>query len=112
MSWQQLMQGVWLYRDSCLVYAVQGPAGMLIVNAGTGRWLDDLAALPDKPVALALTHYFRDHAAGAVRAARQGLAVYVPEYDRQILAESQSGVWRKEINEYMAVKMEEWKQGG
>ena len=96
MSWQQVMQGVWVYRDSCLVYAVRGPAGMLIVNAGSGQWLDHLAELPDKPVAVALTHYFRDHAAGAVRAAREGLAVYVPEYDRQILADPQQHFGERE----------------
>ncbi|MFC1552592.1 sulfatase [Candidatus Latescibacterota bacterium] len=31
------------------------------------------------------------------------------ELDQQIIAESESGVWRKELNEYMAKKMEEWK---
>ena len=65
MTWQPILPGVWLFRDSCNVYAVQGPDGMLIVNAGTGAWLDHLDELPARPVALVCTHYFRDHAAGA-----------------------------------------------
>ena len=87
MNWQEVIPGVLRYRDSCNVYAVLGPDGMLIVDAGTGRWLDQLSELPAKPVALALTHYFRDHAAGAVRAAAAGIPVYVPEYEREILAD-------------------------
>ena len=65
MKWEQVLPGVWRFRDSCNVYAVDGSEGMLIVNAGTGRWLEHLEALPSRPAALACTHYFRDHSAGA-----------------------------------------------
>lgn len=86
-SWQAVEPGLWLFRDSCNVYAAQGPSGMLIIDAGTGAWLDHLDELPAPPAALALTHYFRDHAAGAVRAAKAGIAVYAPQYERDILAD-------------------------
>ncbi len=86
MKWQPIIDDVWLYRDSCNVYAVRGPDGMLIINAGTGAWLEHVAQLPDQPAALLLTHYFRDHAAGAVRA---GIPVHVPEYENDILADPQ-----------------------
>ena len=87
MNWEQVLDGVWLYRDSCNVYALRGPEGMLVVNAGTGRWLGHVAELPAKPAALALTHYFRDHAGGAAAAARAGIPVYVPEYEAAVIAE-------------------------
>jgi glyoxylase-like metal-dependent hydrolase (beta-lactamase superfamily II) len=78
---------VWLFRDSCNVYALEGSEGLLIVNAGTGRWLEHLAELPGNPAALVCTHYFRDHTAGAAAAARAGIPIYVPEYERAIFAD-------------------------
>src|ERR1041384_6497839 len=88
MKWNLVLPGVWLFRDSCNVYAVEGPDGMVLVNAGTGRWLDALGALPKKPVALLCTHYFRDHSAGALLASRAGIPIHVPAYERAIFADS------------------------
>lgn len=87
MSWQELTPDVWRYRDSCNVYALRGSEGCVIIDAGTGAWLDHRDALPQRPVALLLTHYFRDHAAGAVRAAREGIAVHAPEHEHDLLAD-------------------------
>jgi hypothetical protein len=39
--WEQLADGLHVLRDSCLVYAVQGPSGTVIVNAGRG-WLPSI----------------------------------------------------------------------
>jgi glyoxylase-like metal-dependent hydrolase (beta-lactamase superfamily II) len=86
-GWRGVLPGVWLFRDSCNVYAIEGPAGVLVIDAGTGAWLDHLDELPGPVAALALTHYFRDHAAGAVAAASRGIPVFVPEGDSGILAE-------------------------
>ena len=36
LRWRPVLPGVFLFEDSCLVYAVRGPAGMLVVDAGTG----------------------------------------------------------------------------
>jgi glyoxylase-like metal-dependent hydrolase (beta-lactamase superfamily II) len=69
------------------VYAVIGPAGALIIDAGTGQWLDHLDALPAKPAALVCTHFFRDHSVGALKAARAGIPIYVPEGEREIFAD-------------------------
>ena len=87
MNWGEVIPGVYRYQDSCNVYAVQGSEGMLVIDAGTGRWLDHLSELPAEPAALALTHYFRDHAAGAGPAAARGIPVYVPEHERAVLAD-------------------------
>lgn len=42
--WQNLEGGVFLFRggDNCNVYAVQGPEGTVLVNAGTGRAAEHL----------------------------------------------------------------------
>ena len=87
MNWREVIPGVYCYEDSCNVYAVQGSEGMLVIDAGTGRWLGCVSELPAPPAALALTHYFRDHAAGAVPAAARGIPVYVPEHERAVLAD-------------------------
>jgi glyoxylase-like metal-dependent hydrolase (beta-lactamase superfamily II) len=85
--WTRVLDDVWLFRDSCNVYAVHGPDGMLIVDAGTGAWIEALDELPGRPAALACTHYLRDHSAGAARAAAHGIPVHVPEGESAIFAD-------------------------
>ncbi len=87
MTWTQLQPDMFVWRDSCNVYAVIGPAGAIIVNAGTGAWLDARDTLPARPAAVVCTHFFRDHSAGAARAAERGIPVYVPEGERAIFAD-------------------------
>lgn len=87
MTWQRLTSQVFIWHDSCNVYALVGPQGTIIINAGTGRWLDALDQLPQPPTVLLCTHYFRDHSAGAAQAARMGIPVYVPEGDHAIFAD-------------------------
>lgn len=87
MTWTQALPGVWRFRDSCSVYAIEGESGMVIVNAGTGRWLAHCDPLPKPPAALACTHYFRDHSAGAAAAHRAGIPVYVPEGERAVFVD-------------------------
>jgi glyoxylase-like metal-dependent hydrolase (beta-lactamase superfamily II) len=87
MTWEEVLPGVLRFRDSCNVYAVEGPEGCLLVDAGTGLWLDHVGELPVEPVALACTHFFRDHSAGAVPASRLGIPVFVPEGERGIFAD-------------------------
>lgn len=96
MSWNQVLPKIWLYCDCCNVYAVQAPDGMVIVDAGSGRWLQSVNELPAKPVALVLTHYFRDHAAGAAAAAEAGIPVWVPEYEREIISDPAEHFRRRE----------------
>src|SRR5262249_6404113 len=87
MRWQSLTSRVLVWHDSCNVYALLGPQGTLVINAGSGRWLDALDQLPQPPAALLCTHFFRDHSAGAARAARMGIPVYVPEGEQAIFAD-------------------------
>lgn len=84
MTWQPIFPNVFLFVDSCNVYAILGAKGALIINAGAGRWLDHLSKLPAQPAALLCTHFFRDHSAGAAMAAQLGIPVYAPEGDCEI----------------------------
>lgn len=87
-GWHEVLPRVFLWPDSCNVYAVAGPSGSLVVNAGTGTWIDYVSELPTPPVAIACTHFFRDHSAGAARAARElGVRVLVPEREAALFAD-------------------------
>lgn len=96
MNWKKLADRLYVFPDSCNVFAVQGPGGMVIVNAGTGRWMESLAELPARPAALLLTHFFRDHAAGAPAAARAGIPVHAPYWEREQLSDAQGLFQRRE----------------
>ena len=87
-EWQLVLPGVLMWPDSCNVYAITGPDGILIVDAGSGEWIDHVCELPGRPVALACTHFFRDHSAGAARAARDlGVRVLVPEREMELFSD-------------------------
>ena len=89
--WHLLEDGVYLYRDSCNVYAVRGRDGQwLIINAGTGRaaaCLPELGAVGG--ITLLLTHHFRDHTAGAEEFRRRGARVLAPFGEREHLGDPQ-----------------------
>jgi glyoxylase-like metal-dependent hydrolase (beta-lactamase superfamily II) len=87
MAWQPLTARVLVWRDSCNIYALVGEQGTIIINAGTGGWLQALDQLPQPPTALLCTHFFRDHSAGAAAAARMGIPVYAPEGEAAIFAD-------------------------
>jgi glyoxylase-like metal-dependent hydrolase (beta-lactamase superfamily II) len=86
-GWRPVLPGIEVFTDSCSVYAVTGPGGTVFVNAGTGHWLDGIAARFAPPFTLLATHYFRDHAAGAARAAAMGMDVRVPAGEAAIFAD-------------------------
>jgi len=80
-QWNEILPGLWRFVDSCNVYAVLAPGGILIIDAGSGRWLDHVDQLPEHPAAVLLTHYYRDHSGGALRASAAGIPVHVGEHD-------------------------------
>jgi glyoxylase-like metal-dependent hydrolase (beta-lactamase superfamily II) len=65
------------------VYALAAPRGIVVINAGTGYWLDQLDELPGEVQALLCTHFFRDHTAGAAEAARRSIPVYAPYWEQE-----------------------------
>jgi glyoxylase-like metal-dependent hydrolase (beta-lactamase superfamily II) len=86
-SWEKQDEGLFLYRDSCNVYAVQGAEGTLLINAGTGRCADHLSEVAKGPVTLLLTHHFRDHTDGARRLKQKGVQVLGPYWDQDYLVD-------------------------
>jgi len=81
--WERIDENVFLFRDSCLVYAVRGPAGTVLVNAGTGACADHLGEVARGKVTLVLTHAFRDHTDGAIRLHEAGVEVLGPYWEQE-----------------------------
>ena len=80
--WEEVVKDVYQFQDSCLVYAVKGPNGLVLINAGTGLAVDCLSELAAKgEVTLLLTHHFRDHTGGAIRFAKAGAKILGPYWD-------------------------------
>ncbi len=86
-AWQRILPGIEMFTDSCNVYAVEGPDGTVFVNPGTGYWLEGIGSRFKPPYTLLCTHYFRDHSAGAARAAAMGIDVRVPLGEAEIFAD-------------------------
>jgi len=83
MKWKTIAESLWMYEDSCNVYAVKGSSGIVVINAGTGEWLKHVNELPNKVTAVLCTHFFRDHSAGAAKAARRGIQIYAPYWEQE-----------------------------
>jgi glyoxylase-like metal-dependent hydrolase (beta-lactamase superfamily II) len=96
--WETRADGIRLFRDSCQVYALPGPAGQwLVINAGTGDAAAHLAELGDvRQVTVLLTHHFRDHTAGANAFRRAGAQIAAPWGEREHLAGSQPALRGKQ----------------
>lgn len=95
-SWQRVKDDLYLYRDSCNVWALTTNTGMIVVNAGTGAWLSVLDALPQDVHAVVLTHFFRDHTAGARRAAEHGMPVWASRWEAEQLGDAEALFQRRE----------------
>lgn len=89
--WQQVEPGVWVFPDSCQVYALRGHAGAwIVVNAGTGAAASRLGEIgANGPVTVLLTHHFRDHTAGAAAFRAAGASIAAPEWERDHLSGDQ-----------------------
>jgi glyoxylase-like metal-dependent hydrolase (beta-lactamase superfamily II) len=97
-AWEEIEPGVYRFRDSCLVYAMEGEEGAwLIVNAGTGAAAGHLPALgPVCSSVLLLTHHFRDHTAGAEQFRAAGARVAAPWHEREHLSDGQRAMRAKQ----------------
>ncbi len=83
--WEPLGEGLWRFQDSCMVYAVRGPAGTVVVNAGTGRGAETLPDIEPGDVTVLLTHHFRDHTDGALAFGASGATIMAPVWESEYL---------------------------
>ena len=97
-NWQKVCDGVFLFQDSCCVYAVQGPKGTVLINAGTGLVADYLdEVFQNGSLTVLLTHHFRDHTDGAIRLRNAGAKILAPYWEQEYLTDPEQHFRERQI---------------
>jgi glyoxylase-like metal-dependent hydrolase (beta-lactamase superfamily II) len=82
---QQILEGLYLFADTCNVYILQNGDQAVLIDFGAG---DVLEALPEIGVmqvaAVLMTHHHRDQGQGLARAAVLGIPIYVPHAEQEL----------------------------
>jgi glyoxylase-like metal-dependent hydrolase (beta-lactamase superfamily II) len=89
-KWQQLSQHLWCFEDTCNVYAVVDNDEAVLIDFGSGAVLDQLGEIGVGRVrAILHTHHHRDQCQGDLRAAAEGIPIYVPEHERRLFDQAE-----------------------
>lgn len=83
---QQVSQDIFCFRDTCNVYVVRSGAEAVLIDFGRGSVLDHLDDIAVKRVVgVLVTHHHRDQVQGLRRAAAEGIEIYVPPLERDLV---------------------------
>ncbi|MFZ3555571.1 MBL fold metallo-hydrolase [Streptomyces sp. BH055] len=86
MPHSRITEDVFRYEDTCHVYVLRSNHEAVLIDFGTGRVLDELAALGiDRVTDILVTHHHRDQVQGLARAAREGIRIWVPPVERDLI---------------------------
>jgi glyoxylase-like metal-dependent hydrolase (beta-lactamase superfamily II) len=84
-QWQRLSEHLYRFRDTCNVYALVAQGEAILIDFGSGAVLDHLGDIGVGQVrAILHTHHHRDQCQGDLRAADQGIPIWVPEHERRL----------------------------
>ena len=100
--WRAIGPDLFLWRDSCNVYAIRRGAEAVLIDSGTGLAGEHLAELGVERVAHVLhTHHHRDQCQGSAQLAAAGAGVWAPEYEADLSGDPE-GMWqgRALLNSY------------
>ncbi|MEE3260030.1 MAG: MBL fold metallo-hydrolase [Candidatus Latescibacterota bacterium] len=98
MRWEKLRDNLFLFRDSCYVYAIRGPSGTVLINTGTGCAADHLDEVTTGgSLTVILTHHFRDHTDGALRLHEAGAEILGPYWDQEYLIDPEQHFRERQI---------------
>jgi glyoxylase-like metal-dependent hydrolase (beta-lactamase superfamily II) len=85
MTWQRLSDHLYLFEDTCNVYAVIEDGEAVLIDFGSGAVLDHLGEVGVRRVrAILHTHHHRDQCQGDLSAVAEGIPIYVPEHERRL----------------------------
>jgi glyoxylase-like metal-dependent hydrolase (beta-lactamase superfamily II) len=91
----QVVPGVYLYKDTCNVYAVVKGDQAVLIDFGSGGILDELPSIGVHKVGWILhTHFHRDQAQGDRLAKARGIKIAVPAGERKYF-ESVEALWNQ-----------------
>ncbi|MHC5260890.1 MBL fold metallo-hydrolase [Streptomyces sp. UC4497] len=86
MPHRRITEDVFRFEDTCHVYVLRNDREAVLIDFGTGQVLDELAALGiDQVTDVLVTHHHRDQVQGLARAAREGIRIWVPPVERDLI---------------------------
>jgi glyoxylase-like metal-dependent hydrolase (beta-lactamase superfamily II) len=82
---EEVLPHLFLFRDTCHVYALVGAARTVLVDFGSGDVLDETAARGLPPVTdVLMTHHHRDQGQGLPRAVAAGIRIWAPHTEQDL----------------------------
>ena len=91
----QIVPGVYLYKDTCNVYAIVKGEAAVLIDFGSGGILDQLPSIGVRKVGWVLhTHFHRDQAQGDEIAKARGIKIAVPAGERKYF-ENVEALWNE-----------------
>jgi len=100
--WSRIADDLFLWRDSCNVYAIRRGDEAILIDSGTGLVAGHLGDIGVRTVAHVLhTHHHRDQCQGSTRLHAAGARLWAPEYEADLLGDPE-GMWqgRPLLNSY------------
>jgi glyoxylase-like metal-dependent hydrolase (beta-lactamase superfamily II) len=92
---RQIVPGVYLFKDTCNVYAVVKNDKAVLIDFGSGGILDQLSSIGVHEVGWVLhTHFHRDQTQGDKLAKNRGIKIAVPEAERKYF-ENVESLWNE-----------------
>ena len=89
-KWERVSEHLFRFEDTCNVYAVVDGAEAVLVDFGSGAVLDHLGDIGVGRVrAILHTHHHRDQCQGDLRAAADGIPIFVPEHERRLFEQAE-----------------------
>src|SRR4029453_16716199 len=83
---ERVAVGVSRFRDTCNVYVLASGSDGVLVDFGSGAVLDHLGDLGVERITdVLVTHHHRDQVQGLGRARAEGIRIWVPPYERDLI---------------------------
>lgn len=84
-TWIPVCESIYLYKETCNVYAVKQGSDAVLIDFGSGRAWDALAEIGITRVTdVLLTHHHRDQGQGLNKAVAAGARVWVPHTEQDL----------------------------
>lgn len=108
----ELWPGIYLFKDTCNVYAIVKDGNAILIDFGSGKILQELNSIGVQNVEWILhTHFHRDQAQGDWLAKAQGIKVAVPASERKYFDDVETFWNQKNVfilydmrNEFLALR--------
>jgi glyoxylase-like metal-dependent hydrolase (beta-lactamase superfamily II) len=102
-----LADGVYLFRDTCNVYALVCDREAVLIDFGDGAVLDHLDELgADRVTDVLITHHHRDQAQGLTKAVAHGARIWVPPSERDLFDRVDAHWQQRAIRNYYDLRQD------